>query len=62
MASKSSKNILSMAQYKAVLDDSSSINEPYLEPGHLHPGKELPSSKKWFKGARDRGFRGDLAA
>ncbi|WP_164923244.1 MULTISPECIES: hypothetical protein [Prochlorococcus] len=51
-----------MAQYKAVLDDSSSINEPYLEPGHLHPGKELPSSKKWFKGARDRGFRGDLAA
>ena len=62
MTSKSSENILSMKEYKAVLDEISSSKKPYLETGHLHQEKEYFQKNKWFKGARERGFRGDLAA
>ena len=54
--------LLSIEEYKAVLDEASSKNEHYLETGHLHIEKEFLSRAKWFKGSKDRGFRGTLAA
>ena len=58
----SSLGKLSIEEYKAVLDEASSRNEHYLETGHLHIQKEFSSRAKWFKGSKDRGFRGTLAA
>ena len=62
MTSSSLVELLSIEEYKAVLDEASSRNVHYLETGHLHIEKECPSSAKWFKGSNDRGFRGNLAA
>ena len=62
MTSKSSKCVLSMKEYKAVLEEVSSLSKPYSERGHLHPENELILRSKWFKGSRDRGMRGDVAA
>ena len=61
MASSSLGYLLSIEEYKAVLDEASSRNEHSLEPGHLHIEKECLSRAKWFKGSKDRGFRGALA-
>ena len=33
-----------------------------LETGYLHIEKGFLSRAKWFKGSKDRGFRGTLAA
>ena len=62
MTSSSLGYLLSIEEYKAVLDEASSKNEYYLETGHLHIGKGFLSRAKWFKGSKDRGFRGTLAA
>jgi len=62
MTSKSSKSVLSMREYKAVLEEASSIEKPYSETGHLYPENELLPRPIWFKGSRDRGLRGNLAA
>ncbi len=62
MSSKSSENLLSMKVYKAILDAEANSKESYLETVHLHQDNILPSNHKWFKGSRDRGLRGDLAA
>ena len=62
MTSSSLGKLLSVEEYKASLDEASSRNEHYLETGHLHIGKECLSRAKWFKGSKDRGFRGNLAA
>ena len=62
MTSSTLGHLLSIDEYKAVLDESSSKNEHYLETGHLHIEKEFLSRAKWFKGSKDRGFRGNLAA
>ena len=51
-----------MREYKAVLAEASSIENPYLETGHLYPENELLPRPIWFKGSRDRGLRGNLAA
>ena len=53
---------LSIEEHKATLDEASSRNEHYLKTGHLHIEKECLSRAKWFKGSKDRGFRGNLAA
>ena len=41
MTPKSSRNVLSMEEYKAVLAEASSLEKPYSEIGHLYPVNEL---------------------
>ena len=62
MTSKSSRSVLSMNDYKAVLAEASFVAQPYSETGHLYPEIELLRGPIWFKGSRDRGLRGNLAA
>ncbi len=62
MTSKSSRSVLSMKEYKAVLAEASSLKEPYSETGHLYQENRLLLRPVWFKGSRDRGMRGDIAA
>ena len=62
MAFKSSRNVLSMKDYKAVLAEAESLAKPYSETGHLYPENELLPRPVWFKGSRDRGLREDIAA
>ena len=51
-----------MREYKAVLAEASNIEKPYLEIGHLYQENRLLPRPVWFKGSRDRGLRGNLAA
>jgi len=62
MTSKSSRSVLSMREYRAVLAEASSIEKPYSETGHLYQENRLLPRPVWFKGSRDRGLRGNLAA
>ena len=62
MPSNSSENILSMKEYKAILEAQMNTTHPYSETGHLHQDELLLEKSKWFKGSRDRGLKGDLAA
>ena len=62
MTSKSSRSVLSMKEYKAILAEASSLKEPYSEIGHLYQENRLFPRPVWFKGSRDRGMRGDIAA
>ena len=62
MTSKSSRNVLSMKGYKAVLAEASSVAKPYSETGHLYQENRLLPRPLWFKGSRNRGLRGDSAA
>ena len=62
MTSKSSRSVLSMEEYKALLAEGPTLEKPYLETGHLYPMDELHPKPLWFKGSRDRGLREDIAA
>ena len=62
MTSKSSRSVLSMKDYKAVLAEASGVAQPYSETGHLYQENRLLPRPVWFKGSRDRGMRGDIAA
>jgi len=62
MTSKSSRSVLSMEEYKAVLAEDSSFAKPYSETVHLYQENRLLPRPVWFKGSRDRGVRGDLTA
>ena len=62
MTSKSSRSVLSMRECKAVLAEASSVAKPYSETGHLYQENRLLPRPVWFKGSRDRGLRGNLAA
>ena len=62
MTSKSSRNTLSMEEYKAVFIDASTLEKPYSEIDHLYTENELLSRPVWFKGSRYRGLREDIAA
>ena len=62
MTSKSSRSVLSMEEYKAVLAEASTLEKPYSETGQLYPVNELLPRPAWFKGSRDRGLREDIAA
>ena len=62
MTSKSSRNVLSMEEYKAVLAEASTLQKPYSETGHLYLMNELLPRHVWFKGSRDRGLREDIAS
>ena len=62
MTSKSSRSVLSMEEYKAVLVEASSVAKPYSETGHLYQENRLLPRPVWFKGSRNRGLREDIAA
>ena len=62
MTFKSSRSVFSMKEYKGVLAESSSVAQPYSETGHLYQENRLLPRRVWFKGSRDRGMRGDIAA
>ena len=62
MTSKSSRSVLSMKEYKAILTEASSFKEPYSETGHLYKENRLLPRPVWFKGSRNRGLREDIAA
>ena len=62
MTSKSSRSVLSIKDYKAVLAEASSLKGPYSEIGHLYQENRLLPRPVWFKGSRDRGLRENLAA
>ena len=62
MTSKSSRSVLSMREYKAVLAEASSVAKPYSETGHLYQENRLHPRPVWFKGSRNRGLREDIAA
>jgi len=51
-----------MREYKAVLGEASGVAKPYSETGHLYQENRLLPRPVWFKGSRDRGLRGNLAA
>ncbi len=61
MTSSSLGNLLAIEEYNAVLDEDSSSNELYLKTAHLSIENGCLSKAKWFKGSRDRGFRGNRA-
>ena len=62
MTSKSSRSVLSMEEYKAVLAEASTLEQPFSEIGHLCSVNEILPRPVWFKGSRDRGLREDIAA
>ena len=62
MTSKSSRSVLSMEEYKAVLAEASTLKKPYSETGHLYQENRLLPRPVWFKGSRNRWLREDIAA
>ena len=62
MTSKSSRSVLSMEEYKAVLAEASTLEKPYSEKGHLYQENRFIPRPFWFKGSRSRGLRKDIAA
>ena len=53
--------VLSLEEYKVIVKEASSSRKEYSKVGHLYPEKNTPQYR-WFKGSRDRGVRGDIAA
>ena len=51
-----------MNDYKELLVEASSVAKPYSETANLHSDNELLPKPTWFKGSRNRGLRGDIAA
>jgi len=62
MTSKSSRNVLSMEEYKSVLAEASTLEKPFSDSGHLYQENKLLPRPVWFKGSRNRGLREDIAA
>ena len=60
--SKDDSNLgLSLEEYMVIVKEDSSARKEYSKVGHLYPEKNTPQYR-WFKGSRDRGERGDIAA
>ena len=53
--------VLSLEEYMVIVKEDSSARKEYSKVGHLYPEKNTPQYR-WFKGSRDRGERGDIAA
>ncbi len=62
MTSKSSRSVLSIEEYKAVLAEASTLEKPDSETDHLYSVNELLPRPVWSQGGRDRGLREDIAA
>ena len=59
MPTQLSVSNLSKKEYKEILKDPNK-KQPSTNP--LNQGEILLIKSKWFKGSRDRGFRGQIAA
>ena len=53
--------VLSLEEYKVLVKEDSGATNEYSKVGHLYPEKNTPQYR-WFKGSRDRGERGGIAA
>ena len=53
--------VLSKKEYKVLVKENSSASKESSKVGHLYSEKNTPQYR-WFKGSRDRGRRGDIAA
>ncbi len=62
MTSEFSGSVFLRKGYKAVLAEPATLEKPYSETGQFHTEHELLPRPIWFKGSRDRGLRGDVAA
>ena len=52
---------LSLEEDKVIVNEDSGATNEYTKVGHLYPEKNTPQYR-WFKGSKDRGVRGDIAA
>ena len=52
---------LPLEEDKVIVNEDSGATNEYSKVGHLYPEKNTPQYR-WFKGSRDRGVRGDIAA
>ena len=53
--------VLSLEDYRLIVNEDSSSRKEYSKVGHLYPERNTPQLR-WFKGSSDRGLRGKLAA
>tara|TARA_Y100001978_G_C23511361_1_gene345748 strand:+ start:215 stop:421 length:207 start_codon:yes stop_codon:yes gene_type:complete len=53
--------VLSLEEYRAIVNEESTSNEKYSKVGHLYPEKNTPQFQ-WFKGSKDRGLSRNIAA
>ncbi len=53
--------VLSLEEYKGIVKEDSIAEKEYSKVGHLYQEKDTPQYR-WFKGSRDRGLRGEIAA
>ena len=53
--------VLSLEEYRILVNEDSSPRKEYLKVGHLYPERNTPQLR-WFKGSSNRGIRGELAA
>ena len=51
-----------MKEDKAMLAEGSSPKKAYSKTGQFYSENKLLPRPVWYKGSRDRGFRGDVAA
>ncbi len=56
-----SDEVLSLEDYRGIVDDFSSSTENNSKVGHLYPEKNTPDFR-WFKGSSDRGIRRKIVA
>ena len=62
MTTPLSQNVLSVKEYKDVVEEDSTLKKPNLEIGDLYKENKLLPRPVWFKGSRDRGLRENIAA
>ena len=53
--------VLSLEEYRILVNEDSSSKKEYSKFGHLYPERNTPQLR-WFKGSSDRGLREELAA
>ena len=53
--------ILSLEEYRVLVNEESNASKEYSKVGHLYPENNTPQLR-WFKGSSDRGIRRELAA
>lgn len=64
MTSKLPKRVLftKVEAYQDLIKEASISNKPCFQKDYLRAENQLLSTPAWFKGSRDRGLKGDLAA
>ena len=52
--------VLSLEDYRLIVNEDSSSRKEYSKVGHLYPKRNTPQIR-WFKGSSDRGLREEIA-